>query len=161
MLYVVSTSIACRSVCLLDIFYVQLVVLKMQLEPHPDYLSRYSSTCDTHVYIPATPDFLRRPCLSASDQKMDSSPRRQIIVLFLSDKTVSRLNPLCYTSLAYLIVSAQILLILFDRTVRASRPSARGVGTIPGGYVCVHPLPMYGVTTTHVPLSRTQGTPEI
>ena len=123
----------------------------MRLEPHPNYLPRYSSTCDTHVYIPASPEFLRRPCLSAADQKMAGSLRRQIIVPFLSDKTGSRLDPLCYTSLASLLGSAQSLLVLFDRTVRTSCPSARGFVTIPGGYVCGRPLPMYRVTTTYVP----------
>ena len=33
------------------------------------------------------------------------------------------------------------------------------VGNIPGGYVRGRPLPMYGVTMTHVPQLRTQVAP--
>ena len=44
---------------------------------------------------------------------------------------------------------------------RATKPSVlrEYVGTIPGGYVCGHNLPMYIGNTTHVPQIRTQVAP--
>ena len=70
------------------------------------------------------------------------------------------------------IFNETLELMIFDRDVLGTRSyfwSNRecapplivfvNVGTIPGGYVHGRPLPMYGVTKTHVPRIRTQDAP--